>query len=278
MGTYYKILPKNLKCREFQYHEGLNIDTKEITPYACDNGLHFSDAEHILSFCDYGSMIAEVELPEDATVYHFGEKSKADRIILKNLRPLWSVDTIEALILEGVEFESYKNFMFYETAGRGVLDVVKFLAEHGANIHKDYENALCLASNLGRLNIVKYLVEQGADIHTVEDRPLRQASHNGYSDIVKCLVEQGADIHALDDSALRWASCNGHLDVVKYLLEQEANIHARDDGALRWASEDGHLDIVKYLVEHGADIHAQDDYAIRHAGTPEIEAYLKSLL
>ena len=247
MSTYYKVLPEDLICREFQYHEGLNIDINPIDEEKYGYGLHFSDAAHIMNFCDFGSMIAEVEIPEDATVYHFGEKSKADRIILKTFRPLWSVDTIKALIQEGVEFESYKNFMLREAASRGVLDVVKFLAEHGVNIHKDYENALCIASDFGHLDIVKYLVEHGSDIHAVEDYPLR------------------------------WASHDGHYDIVLYLVEQGANIHAWDDWALGSASALGHFDVVKYLVEHGANIHANDDYAIRHAGTPEIKVYLKSL-
>ena len=247
MSTYYKILPQNLKCKGFQYKEGLNIDSKEITPYRCDNGLHFSDEKHILGFCDYGSMIAEVELPEDAIVYHFDNKSKADKIILKNLRPLWSIDTIEALIQEGVDFETNKNLVLYEAAGRGFLDVVKYLVDQGANIHASDDGALCWASENGHLDVVKYLVEQGSDIHTVEDYPLRWASESGYSDVVKYLVEHGADIHA------------------------------RNDYALRLASEKGHLDIVKYLVEHGADIHAMEDWAILYADTPEIEEYLKSI-
>ena len=169
MSMYYKILPEDLNCKGFQYQEGLNIDTKKITPYKCDNGLHFADAEHILSFYDYGSVIAEVEIPNDATVYHFDDKSKADRIILKNLRPFWSVDTIKDLILEGVEFESYKNFMLYEAASRGVLDVVKYLVEHGADIHARDDYALRVASDYGHLDVVKYLVEQGADIHAQDD-------------------------------------------------------------------------------------------------------------
>ena len=247
MSTYYKILPEDLICRGFQYKEGLNIDTNTIDENECSYGLHFSNAEHILGFCGYGSMIAEVELPEDAIVYHFDDKSKADKIILKNIRPLWSVETIEALIQEGVDFEFFKNSMFYEAAKNGYLDIVKFLIEHGVNIHEN------------------------------NDYILRWASDGGYLDVVKCLVEHGANIHADDDYALRWSSHNGYFDIVKYLVEQGANIHVRDDGALRWASENGHLEVVKYLVEHGANIHAYNDYAIEFADTPEIRNYLKSL-
>ena len=275
MSTYYKILPEDLNCKGFQYQEGLNIDTKKITPYKCDNGLHFADAEDILHFCNYGSVIAEVEIPKDAIVYHFDDKSKADKIILKNIRPLWSIETIEALISEGVEFESFKSRMLDKAAQKGYLDIVKYLVEQGANIHAS--DALCGSSYNGHFDIVKYLVEQGANIHASDDGALRWASESGCLDIVKYLVEQGANIHAGYDYALRFASENGHLDIVKYLVEHGADIHAGNDYALQGASVHGYLDTVRYLVEHGADIHACNDYAIRYAETPEIKEYLKSL-
>ena len=247
MSTYYKVLPEDLNCRGFQYKEGLNIDTNTIDENECSYGLHFSNKKHILGFCDYGSIIAEVELPEDAIVYHFGNKSKADKLILKNIRPLWSVETMEDLMQEDVDFELFKNSMLYEAARHGYLDIVKFLIEHGADIHEN------------------------------NDYILQWASGSGYLDVIKCLVEHGADIHADDDEALHWASTNGCFDIVKYLVEQGADIHESNDYALIQASCNGYLDIVKYLVGQGADIHACDDFAIRYAGTIEIEEYLKSL-
>ena len=277
MSTYYKVLPEDLICRGFQYHEGLNIDTNTIDEYECSYGLHFSDTKHIFNFCGYGAVIAEVELPENAIVYHLSNQSKADKIILKNLRPLWSIETIEALIQEGVIFEPYKNFMLYEAASRGCLDIVKYLVEHGADIHDGDYDTICCASKYGHLEIVEYLVEHGADIYAWDDYPLRWASYNGHFDVVKYLVEQGSNIHTGHDFALREASSSGHLDVVKYLIEQGANIHAQDDEALFSASKYGHLDVVKYLVEQGANIHAYNNRAIRYAKTPEIKAYLKSI-
>ena len=175
MSRYYKILPRDLKCRRFQYHEGLNIDSKEITPYVCDCGLHFADKDCIMIYCDCGSIIAEVEIPEDAIVYHFNTESKADRIILKNLRPLWSVDTIKDLIREGVNFESYKGNILCEAASKGYLDVVKFFIEQGVDIHSNNDCALRFASEFGHFDVVKYLVEQGANIHARKDYAIKYA-------------------------------------------------------------------------------------------------------
>ena len=214
MSTYYKILPQNLKCRGFQYHEGLNIDTNKIDAKKYSYGLHFADAKHILSFYGYGTIIAEVELPNDAIVYHFDDQSKADRIILKNLRPLCDVETMKALILEDVDVESYKNYMLCEAARNGDLDTIKYIAEHGANVHAGNDYALYLASQYGHFDIVKYLVEQGADIHACDDDALCMASRYGYFDIVKYLVEHGANIHVNDDYAI-WSAKTP--EIKKYL-------------------------------------------------------------
>ena len=306
MSTYYKILPEDLNCKGFQYQEGLNIDTKEITPYKCDNGLHFSDAKHILHFYNYGSIIAEVELPEDAVVYHFDNKSKADKIILKNLRPLWNIETMEDLIQEGVEFDNHKGNMLLVASVRGYLDIVKYLIECGISAYGK-NNALQNSSENGHLDVVKYLIEQGADIHANWDYALRYTSAQGHLDVVKCLMEHGANVHAFDDFALRMASLHGHLEIVKFLIDHGADIHAINDEALRSATKRGYFDMVELLIKNGANIHACEDlalqcasvhgrfeivkllianganpharggYAIRYAETPEIKAYLKSI-
>ena len=132
----------------------------------------------------------------------------------------------------------------------GHLDVVRYLVDHGANIHAKDDNSLRWASENGHLDVVKYLVEHGANVNGLDDQALRWASNNGKIEIVKYLVDHGANVHALYDYALRLASQNGHLDVVKYLVNHGANIHTLDDHALIWASANGHLDIVAFLKEH----------------------------
>ena len=201
-SRFYKILPSDLNCEDFQYQEGLNT----IALKDCDRGFSFADERTILYFCDMGSVIAEIEIPEDATVYLYGAgEYKTDKVILKNIRQLWNMDTINALVQEGVEFETYINDMFREAAFNGSLEVVQ------------------------------YLVKQGADIHEADDYPLRWASSNGHLDVVKYLIEQGANIHARDDYALRLASEEGHFDIVKYLVEHGADIHIWNDYAFLFA-------------------------------------------
>lgn len=199
---FYKILPSNMICRGFQYKEGLNIDIQPFNDKECPNGLHFSDAEHILYFCGYGDLIAEVEIPENEEVLCFKRKYKAHSIILKNIKPLWDIE------------------------------VFKTLVENGANIHVNEVFILEVASENGYLDIVKFLVKNGADIHALNDYALRYASKNGHLDVVKFLVESGANVHAEGDFALRLASQKGHFDVARYLIENGASMNTNDEDAL----------------------------------------------
>jgi hypothetical protein len=74
----------------FQYKEGLIID---INPFnasgSCEKGgLYYTTTKFIALFLDYSDLIAEVNLPDDAKIYADpnGNKWKADRIILKNIK------------------------------------------------------------------------------------------------------------------------------------------------------------------------------------------------
>ena len=244
---YYKILSSDLTHHGFKYQEGLNIDTNPFDEMPdCGGGLFFSDAEHILSFVGYGNLIAEVEVPDGTKIVQVEDKYKAHAIVLKNIRPIWTVDTF------------------------------KYFIEENINIHVKNDNAFRYASETRNLELVKFLLHNGANIHINNDWPLICAALNGHLEVVKCLIDNGADIHADDDDALKYAARDGHLEVVKCLIDNGADIHADDDDALRYAVLNGHLEVVKCLIDNGADIHIDNDYAFKY-GTPEVVAYLNSL-
>ena len=224
---YFKILREDLTHNGYTYHKGLNVDPNLFDPTPdCRGGLFFSDTKHILKFCDYGTKIAEVVVPEGELIVQVNDGYKAHQIILKEIKDLWTVETFEWLI------------------------------ECGVDIHADNDGALYWAACYNHLDVVKYLVEQGADIHSEDEEALCCAAGKGHLEIVKYLVEKGADIHVEDDCAFGWAAEGGHLEVVKYLVEHGADINAFYNYAFRKATENGYLEVVKYLVEHGADEHA----------------------
>ena len=139
------------------------------------------------------------------------------------------------------------------------LDWIIVGLKNGADINTYLGNyPLIIAVDTGNLDIVKYLVEHGADIHIVHDFPLRTASEYGYLDIVKYLVEKGANINDVDmfTKPLSLAGENGHLDVIKYLVENGADIRARDDEAIRYVDAyyggKNKNEIIDYLVSLGA--------------------------
>ena len=135
---YYKILRTDMTHHGFKYQEGLNIDTEPFdeTP-DCGGGLFFSDAKNILAFCDYGDLIAEVEIPKDEKIVKVNDKYKSHAIVLKNIKPLWNINTFEYLIQEGVDIHAYNEMAMENAAETGHLDVIKFLIDKGADIHAD---------------------------------------------------------------------------------------------------------------------------------------------
>ena len=181
---YYKILRSNMTHHGFVYKEGLNIDTEPFdkTP-ACGGGLFFSDAQNILAFVNYGNLIAEVEVPDGTKIVQVDDKYKAHSIVLKNIKPIWTVDTF------------------------------KYFIEESINIHADDDFALIYAAKNGNLELVKFLVDKGANIHADDDYALRYAAENGHLEVVQYLIDKGADIHADDDYAFKY----GTAEVITYL-------------------------------------------------------------
>jgi ankyrin repeat protein len=117
---------------------------------------------------------------------------------------------------------------------------------------KDFFNqkdeALIIASDNGYLDIVKYLAEHNADIHAHDDIALRWAVEGSHFDVVKYLVEQGINIHRDCDDIITSAAGQKNLEILKYLVEHGVNIHASNDYAIEYAVENDRLDSFKYLI------------------------------
>jgi len=146
---------------------------------------------------------------------------------------------------------------FYQYAGRGTLNVLKFLYKNGADIHATTSGLLLyIACSDGQLATAKWLSGRGVSVRSQEVDLFLNACASGHLEMAQWLVEQGADIHAQDDKAFISACVNGHLEVAKWLQEQGADIRAQGGRAFISASQYGHLEVVKWLEEQGADIHA----------------------
>jgi hypothetical protein len=85
---YFKVLNDRRKHHGFQYKEGLNVDTNVFTEDDCENGLHFCTTEQIGRWIGCGQWLAFINIPSDARVCNFKNKSKADKIIIDRIIPL----------------------------------------------------------------------------------------------------------------------------------------------------------------------------------------------
>ena len=165
--------------------------------------------------------------------------------------------------------EQNHTLIEYATMG-GVLEVVKFLLENGADptvYSGEWLSLVELAASYGQLEAIKYLLTNDICRKEFEkDNSLIAAAFNGFPEVVKYLIEQGKDIECVQDyhdgygpvkgfTALRAAAQENQVETVKLLCEMGANVNVQgDDTPLYSAAAEGHLEVVKVLIDYGADV------------------------
>ena len=119
------------------------------------------------------------------------------------------------------------------------------------------------------MEMVRLLVEHGADVNAQGGTALSAAAVLGYVEVARFLVEHGADVNAQNNdgwTALMAAAMFGRVEVARFLVEHGADVNAQtNDGytALMRAVTIGggrRVEMVRFLVDHGADVNAQDNY------------------
>ncbi|CAM0949228.1 unnamed protein product [Alopecurus aequalis] len=154
----------------------------------------------------------------------------------------------------------------HAAGGCGRLPTYQYLVEevkmdvNKPDASQDYspvEHAL----NYGNLPAVKYLLDHGADIHQQRSGDLtllHSAAVNGHSEIVKFLLSRGLDVDALSDvgTPLTLAALKGYVTIVKILLQHNAdpNKGTRTLGPLEMALHKSCVPCVKLLIQGGANV------------------------
>lgn len=158
------------------------------------------------------------------------------------------------------------------TAGRGEIEVVRWLHEHG---YRFSSSAMNQAAKQGFLAIVQYLHEHCTEGCTT--KAMDSAAASGHLDVVQflhtyrtegctkaamdCAAEAG-DLQVVkflhenrsegcSTSAMDLAAANGHLDVVQFLHENR--LEGCTSEAIDYAAKMGHLDVVRFLHEHRSE-------------------------
>jgi uncharacterized protein len=150
----------------------------------------------------------------------------------------------------------------FEAAAAGNLSQVKQIVEPDPSLAKSFSPdgfpVFALACFFGHLDVARYLAEKGSDIHAVASNgagynALTAAVAAGRTETVAWLLERGLDPnyrYGPGYSPLLTAAANGHLEIVKLLLSQGADPRATsDDGksALTFAAERNHLAVADFL-------------------------------
>ena len=56
---------------------------------SCESGgLYYTNKENIIKFLHFGIFIAELTIPDDAKIYRYGYKWKADKLIINKYYPI----------------------------------------------------------------------------------------------------------------------------------------------------------------------------------------------
>lgn len=162
----------------------------------------------------------------------------------------------ELLLARGVDLD------LPEAAAVGDLERVTRLVQQRPDLAKSFSPdgfpAVALAAVFGQLNIVRYLAQHGADINATATNgsgynSLTGAVASGHTEIVQWLLEHGANPnhrYGQGYSPLLTAAANGHLEIVKLLLAHGADAHAvSNDGknALAFANERHHSSVADFL-------------------------------
>ena len=136
---YFKITNEEENHNGFQYADGLNILEEKFNDdpdrFCCEGGFYFTDSVNIFNFLSYGIYLREVTLPTNNPDFKmvkdkFGDKWRANMIILGKRYDLFNVDTIKFLIEKGADIYTNIISLYHWSAKNGYLDIIKFLIEY----------------------------------------------------------------------------------------------------------------------------------------------------
>lgn len=86
-----RLFNQDMLHRGFQWKVGLNVIDNFRPEIECGPGLHFCTVEQAHLWCCSSSLIADVKIPTDAETVTLIYKSKANRVIISNVRSIWTM-------------------------------------------------------------------------------------------------------------------------------------------------------------------------------------------
>ncbi len=156
---YVKIIGENFG--NYPYRIGLNTltyngETFDERPICVAGGLYFTTADHIFEYIDYGDKVCLLTIPNDAHVVSMYKKCKSDRIIIREILPLWNIDTIRLLLSMGADIHANSDSVILHACYRGFLDIVQYLVYMGATLS---DELMYIARCYKHTSVVDYLLD-----------------------------------------------------------------------------------------------------------------------
>ena len=173
-------------------------------------------------------------------------------------------EAVAMLLARGAEVRAHSARMLGIAVGRGHLDLVQMLLEHGADAGQ-----LPLGDPAKNRALAELAISHGYDVNTGRPGwpPLVVASRGDkgeHPEKIQALLELGADVNVRDykgKTALHRAATAGFLGSMEVLLANGADIEAADkkgETPLFDAVRAGRVEAVVLLLERGADAGAEN--------------------
>jgi hypothetical protein len=224
---YCKISNK-YKCHKgYYYNTGLNVLDKPFEPKgSCvPGGLYFTNLKNIDSFYSYGDRILIVNIPTDAQVVKdpdetYGEKWRADKIIVCDEYPLYDIETIKKFNLK-----INKPYLEWAVSG-GHVDVLEFCKN---TLSSDALSSLPsrelhfyvhIASKYGHINVLEWFRNNYAyQFKTVNvNHGMEFASYGGHVNVLEWLkTKSGCCLEKVDSyNGVHYASADNNVKVLDW--------------------------------------------------------------
>lgn len=141
------------------------------------------------------------------------------------------IDIVKCLVDNGADLRYRDSMAVRKAAEHGHLDILKYLDSKSVplDIANFYgETALCYAANKGLLYIVKFLINKGADIKKSDYGALRYSiAHNHYN-VVEFLINNiNKPLKNINYELLYIASKHSNIQIIKLLIENGMKISKR---------------------------------------------------
>ncbi|KAJ7157780.1 ankyrin repeat-containing domain protein [Mycena filopes] len=151
-------------------------------------------------------------------------------------------------------------------SARGHYDMVRLLANSGADMNAQGGKALQAAAWKGSKKVVQLLIDNGADVNAQGGKyghALQAAAYMGHKKVMQLLIDHRADVNAQGGrygKALQAAAFKGHREIIQLLTDHRADVNSQGGkytNALQAAAYMGHKEVVQLLIDHRADVNAQ---------------------